>query len=148
MREARNMFGCGWIVERTIDLENRYFVDHAIHHTIREVAHVLDTLRIEAQALIKSICCVHRPPSAAIVTLMEPIRVIELNFDKHLLAFTISQFAYVDVNITPVRRDNRGRSPRRLADAEAVAINDFQMEFHAHGPDGHHPTNTPGKATP
>jgi hypothetical protein len=142
------VLACGGIVERAIDLENGYLVNHAVHHTVCEVGHVLNAESIETQALIEPVCRVHCPLGTAWVVMTKRIRIIELKLDKHLLAFTVTQFTEVDVNITPVSCDDGRRSASHFADAEAVPIHNFHVKLHIHGPDGHHPTNAAREAAP
>ena len=90
MGKARDVLACGGIVERTVDLENGYLIDHTIHHAICEVGHVLNAESIETQALIEPVRCVHRPLRTACVISTKCIRIVELELDKHLLAFTVT----------------------------------------------------------
>ena len=50
----------------------------------------------------------------------------------------LSDGAELDVDVAPVRGEDGERAAGDLADAEAVTVDDLEVELHAHEPDGHH----------
>ena len=122
MGKARDVLACGGVVERTVDLENGYFINHAIHHAVCEVGRVLNAERIETQALVKPIRCVHRPLGTACEFLTKRVEasVIESAMPGERLCIARQPFTFLYASTFHPKKDYAVQEATTDADCKAA----------------------------